>query len=80
MTDPRETAGAAEPLLVALDIDGTLMSYDQELSEDVRDAVADLRAAGHHVVLASGRSLIAMTPVAEILGSTAAGSSRRTAP
>ncbi|MGW9469507.1 HAD family hydrolase [Cellulosimicrobium sp. MI9406] len=68
MTDPRETTDAAEPLLVALDIDGTLMSYDQELSEDVRDAVADLRAAGHHVVLASGRSLIAMTPVAEILG------------
>jgi len=62
------TPTSSEPLLVALDIDGTLMSYDQELSEDVRDAVADLRAAGHHVVLASGRSLVAMTPVAEILG------------
>ncbi len=62
------SAPTSAPMLVALDIDGTLMSYDQELSQDVRDAVADLRAAGHHVVLASGRSLIAMTPVAEILG------------
>ncbi|WP_435738192.1 HAD family hydrolase [Cellulosimicrobium sp. PMB13] len=57
-----------DALLVALDVDGTLMSYDQEMSDDVRDVVADLRAAGHHVVLASGRSLVAMTPVAEILG------------
>ncbi|MGN7704438.1 MULTISPECIES: HAD family hydrolase [Cellulosimicrobium] len=68
MTGPLVPDDASGPLLVALDIDGTLMSYDQELSDDVRDAVADLRAAGHHVVLASGRSLIAMTPVAEILG------------
>lgn len=68
MTGPLVPDEASGPLLVALDIDGTLMSYDQELSDDVRDAVADLRAAGHHVVLASGRSLIAMTPVAEILG------------
>ena len=58
----------ADPLLVALDVDGTLMSYDQEMSDDVRDVVAALRAAGHHVVLASGRSLVAMTPVAEVLG------------
>ncbi|WP_251152219.1 HAD family hydrolase [Cellulosimicrobium sp. Marseille-Q4280] len=57
-----------DALLVALDVDGTLMSYDQEMSDDVRDVVADLRAAGHHVVLASGRSLVAMTPVAEVLG------------
>ncbi|WP_265521662.1 HAD family hydrolase [Oerskovia flava] len=67
MTEVRG-GGADGPLLVALDIDGTLMSYDQELSEDVRDAVADLRAGGHHVVLATGRSLLAVTPVAEILG------------
>ena len=71
MTDGVATSSArtpSEPLLVALDVDGTLMSYDQEMSDDVRDAVAALRDAGHHVVLASGRSLVAMTPVAEILG------------
>jgi hydroxymethylpyrimidine pyrophosphatase-like HAD family hydrolase len=62
------TPPAADLLLVALDVDGTLMSYDQEMSDDVRDAVVALRAAGHHVVLASGRSLVAMTPVAALLG------------
>ncbi|MBD5785906.1 HAD hydrolase family protein [Cellulosimicrobium terreum] len=44
------------------------MSYDGELSEGVRDAVGALRDAGHHVVLASGRSLVAMTSVAQALG------------
>jgi hydroxymethylpyrimidine pyrophosphatase-like HAD family hydrolase len=57
-----------QPWLVALDIDGTLLDYDQTLSDVVRDAARDVRAAGHHVVLASGRSLIAMTPVAQLLG------------
>ncbi|GAB6939916.1 HAD family hydrolase [Isoptericola variabilis] len=56
--------------LVALDIDGTLLGYDGGLSPAVRDAVAAVQAAGHHVVLSSGRSLVAMTPVAELLGIT----------
>ncbi|WP_425955756.1 HAD family hydrolase [Xylanimonas sp. McL0601] len=56
------------PWLVALDIDGTLLHYDQSMSDVVRDAVRDVVAAGHHVVLASGRSLVSMTPVAERLG------------
>lgn len=50
--------------LVALDIDGTLVTYDEELSDAAREAVGAVRAAGHHVVLSSGRSLIAMTPLA----------------
>ncbi|MCF4120647.1 HAD family hydrolase [Antribacter sp. KLBMP9083] len=54
--------------LVALDIDGTLVTYDDVLSDAARHAVAGLRTAGHHVVLASGRSLIAMLPVAAELG------------
>ncbi|MFI6427182.1 HAD family hydrolase [Promicromonospora sp. NPDC050880] len=54
--------------LIALDIDGTLVTYDDVLSDAARDAVAAVREAGHHVVLASGRSLIAMTPVAAKLG------------
>jgi len=56
--------------LIALDIDGTLVTYDDVLSDAAREAVAAVRAAGHHVVLASGRSLIAMTPVAAALGIT----------
>ncbi|MFE6967720.1 HAD family hydrolase [Isoptericola sp. NPDC057653] len=63
-------AQAVAPHLVALDIDGTLLGYDGGLSPAVRDAVAAVQDAGHHVVLSSGRSLIAMTPVAELLGIT----------
>jgi hydroxymethylpyrimidine pyrophosphatase-like HAD family hydrolase len=65
---PRGQAGAGGAWLVALDIDGTLLTHDGVMSEGVRQAVADTRAAGHEVVLASGRSLIAMLPVAELLG------------
>ena len=56
------------PLLVALDIDGTILSHDDVLSEGVVEAVAAVRAAGHHVMLSSGRSLIAVLPIAERLG------------
>ncbi|MFF2453913.1 HAD family hydrolase [Isoptericola sp. NPDC058082] len=65
-----QPARQATRRLVALDIDGTLLGYDGGLSPAVRDAVAAVQAAGHHVVLSSGRSLIAMTPVAELLGIT----------
>ena len=54
--------------LVALDVDGTLMTYDEFLSDEVREAVSDVRAAGHHVVLATGRPLVAALPVARDLG------------
>ncbi|SEE88564.1 HAD family hydrolase [Ruania alba] len=57
-------------LLVALDIDGTILGHDQSLSEKVRTAVGDLRASGTHVVLSTGRSLQAVLPVAEALGIT----------
>lgn len=56
--------------LVALDVDGTLMSYDGVISGDVRAAIADLVAAGVHVVLATGRSIHSATAVAADLGLT----------
>ncbi|MBI9113565.1 HAD family hydrolase [Sanguibacter suaedae] len=68
------TAELATPTLtatsriVALDVDGTLMTYDEFLSDEVREAVADVRAAGHEVVLATGRPLVALLPVARDLG------------
>lgn len=55
-------------LLVALDVDGTLLSYSGELSEEVRSAVTAVHEAGHHVVLATGRSVHATVPVAHELG------------
>ncbi|MBD9699241.1 HAD-IIB family hydrolase [Flavimobilis sp. GY10621] len=44
------------------------MSEDGYLSAEVSMAVAALRAEGHHVVLATGRPLIALLPVAAELG------------
>lgn len=57
-------------LLVALDIDGTLMTYDERISEATHASVTAVRAAGAHVVLATGRSLHAAVPVARELGIT----------
>ena len=50
--------------MVALDIDGTLMTFDEFMSQEIREAVAAVRAAGHFVVLATGRPLVATLPVA----------------
>lgn len=54
--------------LVALDIDGTILHHDGHLSPRVREAVAALTATGTHVVLATGRSIVATLPVAQELG------------
>lgn len=56
------------PRLVAIDVDGTLLSYAGVLAEEVRSAVVDVREAGHHVVLSTGRSVHATLPVAIELG------------
>jgi len=58
------------PLLVALDVDGTLLSYTEDLSDEVASAVAAVRDAGHHVVIATGRSVHATIPVLQQLGIT----------
>lgn len=55
-------------LLVALDIDGTVLSHDGEMSAAVRHAVRDVIETGTHVVLATGRSLTGLLPVLERLG------------
>ena len=66
-SDGRPTA---QPWLVALDIDGTLVHYDQTMTSAVRTAVRAVADAGHHVVLASGRSLVGVLPVARMLALT----------
>lgn len=67
-------AGAWQPQLVALDIDGTLLAWVEgsgqtyeQIAPAVYDAVQRARAAGAHVVLASGRSPHGMTLVADLL-------------
>lgn len=59
--------GPLGPMLVALDIDGTIVDWDEHLSVRVADAVRSVDAAGHHVVLATGRSLHGTLPVLERL-------------
>lgn len=55
-------------LLVALDVDGTIVDLDGHLSPRVRAAVGDVRAAGHHVVIATGRSIPGAVEIASRLG------------
>lgn len=62
--------GIRTRMLVALDIDGTVMSSDGVIAAPVHRAVGLARAAGHQIVLATGRSLAGVLPVAERLGLT----------
>ncbi|MFC4631215.1 HAD family hydrolase [Promicromonospora alba] len=54
--------------LIALDIDGTLLGQDRKIPAGTVDALDLVRAAGHEVVLATGRSLVGLMPVAIRLG------------
>lgn len=58
----------AGPLLVALDIDGTILAHDGSIPEATTDAVTRLRDAGHEVMLATGRSVADTMPIHERLG------------
>lgn len=56
--------------LIALDMDGTLLNPEGQISPRTRDAIAAARAQGVTVVLASGRPLEGMTPSLAELGLT----------
>ncbi|WP_020015566.1 HAD family hydrolase [Promicromonospora sukumoe] len=62
--------GAARRYLVALDIDGTLLPSGTRVPQATIDAVGLVRTAGHHVVLATGRTLASTLAVAKDLGLT----------
>jgi hydroxymethylpyrimidine pyrophosphatase-like HAD family hydrolase len=55
------------PKLAAVDIDGTILDYDQRMSERVRDAVQAVAELGIHVVIATGRSMHETLPVLDRL-------------
>lgn len=57
-----------QPLLIGLDIDGTLVHEDGSMSQRVADAVRAVVEAGHVVVLATGRSLPTTESTAARLG------------
>jgi hydroxymethylpyrimidine pyrophosphatase-like HAD family hydrolase len=67
MTAPHTTALAASVRLVALDIDGTLAEAGH-IPDVTVAAVRDVLAMGHHVVLATGRSLVGAVPIIKRLG------------
>ncbi|RAN78824.1 HAD family hydrolase [Bacillus sp. SRB_336] len=61
-------AANTDRYLVALDVDGTLVDHDGNMTGSVRDAAAAVVDAGHEIVIATGRSLGAMLPVVERIG------------
>src|SRR5690554_3062534 len=62
------TLGDDEWRLVGLDIDGTLMHWGGDISDRVADAITQVRMSRNHVVLATGRNILATVPVAHRLG------------
>ncbi len=53
--------------LVALDIDGTLVDAQEHIRPHVLEAVRSARAAGVHVVLATGRAVFGITAILDRL-------------
>ena len=57
-------------LLVALDVDGTILDIDGRVSERMMASLARLRAHGVRIVISTGRGIEAALPVAHHLGLT----------
>lgn len=57
-------------VLLGLDVDGTLVDHEGVMDPAVHDALHAVREAGHHVVIATGRSLGATLPIVELAGVT----------
>lgn len=62
------TLSSGPHTLVALDIDGTILGHDGSLTDAMVDAVRGLVEDDTHVVLSTGRSIHAVTPIIETLG------------
>lgn len=56
--------------MVCLDVDGTLVDHDGHMSDTVRETALEIVAAGHEVIVSTGRSLGATLPIVELLGIT----------
>ena len=49
--------------MIALDLDGTTLHHDGTMSPAVREAVSEVAKAGVHVVIATGRAIVATLPI-----------------
>jgi len=54
--------------LIALDLDGTTIHHDGTMSPAVREAVLEVAGSGVHVVIATGRAIVAAMPIVTQLG------------
>ena len=66
--DTENPAVATEQLLIALDIDGTVLLEDESLSPGVVDAVEHAHRTGHEVMIATGRSWEGTRGIMRVLG------------
>jgi Cof subfamily protein (haloacid dehalogenase superfamily) len=56
------------PKMLALDVDGTLVDFEDRMTDRVRETVRAARDAGLHVVISTGRSTPGVLDAAEKLG------------
>lgn len=56
------------PWMVSLDIDGTIIDYSAKMTDLMGETLTELVDSGAHVVLASGRSLLATRQIIDRLG------------
>ncbi|MRX71656.1 Cof-type HAD-IIB family hydrolase [Bacillus lacus] len=54
--------------IIFFDIDGTLLDHDKNIPESTRTAVQDLKKAGHHVAISTGRAPFMFEDLREELG------------
>jgi len=54
--------------LIALDVDGTLLDDDHNLSERTKQTIQDVHDAGCHIVLCTGRAPVSTLPILQELG------------
>ncbi|WP_172120583.1 HAD family hydrolase [Actinomyces faecalis] len=69
--DPGRDRLVADPrLIVALDVDGTILDMDGRVSERMMTSIARMRHYGAQVVISTGRGIQAALPVARHVGLT----------
>jgi len=54
--------------MIALDLDGTTIHHDGSMSPVVREGVREVAESGVHVVIATGRSIVAAMPLVAHIG------------
>ena len=68
MTDSGMIPAVGRRKMICLDVDGTLVDHDGHMHPEVRSAARAVVEAGHHVLIATGRSLGATLPIIQAIG------------